>query len=161
MKTVSTGLVVFAGLLASPLANPADRPSMATLPEDPRLVRLQQFFEAKECPAHRFAKDFIAAADINSLDWRLLPSISIVESGGGKAYRNNNIFGWGNGNSRFSSIRAGIHEVARFLGTSPLYRDKSLDQILRTFNPEHSDYGPRVKAVMRQIARTEVASAFN
>lgn len=161
MNTVSTGLVVFAGLMAAPLANPADRPSMAVLPEDPRLVRLQQFFEDRECPAHRFAEEFIAAADRNSLDWRLLPSISIIESGGGKAYRNNNIFGWGNGNLRFPSIRAGIAEVARVLGSSPRYRDKSVDQILRAFNPEHSDYGARVKAVMRQIARTEIASAFN
>ena len=161
MKAVSTGLVVFAGLLATPLANPADRPPVATLPEDPRLVRLQQFLEEKACPAHRFAEEFIAAADAYALDWRLLPSIAFVESGGGKAYNNNNILGWGNGKLRFPSIRAGIQEVARVLGTSPRYRDKDVDEILRSFNPEHADYVLRVKTVMQQIARTEIASAFN
>ncbi len=159
MKAVSTGLVVFAGLLAAPLANPADR--VATLPKDPRLVRLQQYLEDNACPAHRFAQDFIVAADSNALDWRLLPSIAIIESGGGRAYRNNNILGWGNGNLRFTSIRAGIQEVARVLATAPRYRDKSVDEILRAFNPEHADYVFRVKAVMRQIARSEIASAFN
>ena len=159
MRTVSTGLVVFAGLVAAPAANPAD--DSAVVPEDTRLVRLQQFLEEKACPAHRFAKDFIEAADRNSLDWRLLPSIAMIESSGGKAYKNNNIFGWGNGNFRFNSIREGIHEVARMLATSPSYRNKTVDEILRVFNPEHGDYVLRVKTVMRQIARTEIASAFN
>jgi hypothetical protein len=160
MKTVSTGLVVFAGLMAAPAATPAEG-NTTSLPEDTRLVRLQQYFADKACPATRFAQDFIAAADLNSLDWRLLPSIAIVESGGGKAYRNNNILGWGNGNLRFNSIREGIHEVARMLATSPLYRDKTVDGILHTFNPEHSDYVPKVKAIMQQIAHTEIATAFN
>ncbi len=159
MRTVSTGLVVFAGLVAAPLANPAEKPPAS--PEDTRLVRLQQFFEEKACPALRFAEDFIQAADRNSLDWRLLPSIAIIESGGGKAYKNNNILGWGNGNFRFNSIREGIHEVARSLATSPLYRNKTVDQILRIFNPERDDYAARVKQVMREIARTQVASSFN
>ncbi len=160
MRTVSTGLVMFAGLVAAPAANPADS-STPAVPEDSRLVRLQRFFEEKACPAHRFAEDFIEAADRNSLDWRLLPSIAMIESGGGKAYRNNNILGWGNGNLRFHSIREGIQEVARILATSPLYRNKTVDQMLRAFNPEHDDYAGRVKMVMRQIARTQTATSFN
>ena len=156
MKTVSTGLVMFAGLLAAPLGTVEPPTSQATPSEDPRLVRLQEFFESNACPARRFAEDFIEAADNNDLDWRLLPSISYLESGGGKAYRNNNILGWSNGNHRFQSVRAGIHAVAERLATSPLYRDKSIDEILRTFNPEHQDYVTRVKTVMRQIARHEV-----
>ena len=156
MKTVSTGLVMFAGLLAAPLGTPAEKPTSPTTSEDPRLVRLQEFFGSNACPALRFAADFIEAADNNDLDWRLLPSISYLESGGGKAYRNNNILGWGNGKERFNSIRAGIHAVAERLSTSPLYRDKSVDEILRTFNPEHRDYVARVKSVMRQIARYEI-----
>src|SRR5947209_11877794 len=161
MRAASTGLVVFAGLVAAPAANPADNSFLTAPPGDSRLVRLQQFFEEKACPAHRFAEAFIEAADRNSLDWRLLPSIALIESGGGKAYKNNNILGWGNGQLRFNSIREGINEVARILATSPLYRNKTVDEILHVFNPEHSDYVWKVKTLMRQIARTEVASAFN
>lgn len=159
MKTVSTGLVVFAGLLAGPVAPTADRtPSPVPMPksEDPRLVRLQQFLGEKECPAHRYAADFIQAADNNDLDWRLLPSISIIESGGGKEARNNNIFGWASAQKRFSSVRASIHLIAERLANSPLYRDKTVDQILRTYNPEREDYVAQVKGVMRQIARSEM-----
>lgn len=158
MKNVSTtGLVVFAGLLAAPLAPTADHPPAATPSiDDPRLIRLQQYLESNDSPVHRFAEDFIEAADDNDLDWRLLPSIAIMESGGGKAYRNNNIFGWDNGNFRFSSIRACIHAVAGRLANSPLYRNKTVDEILRTFNPERSDYAIRVKSIMRQIARREL-----
>ena len=141
----------------------ADRPPQAATPsEDPRLVRLQQFFSDNDCPAHKFAGDFIEAADNNDLDWRLLPSISYVESGGGREYRNNNILGWANAGKRFQSVRAGIHMVAERLATSPLYRDKGVDDILRTYNPEHGEYAARVKSVMRQIAKHELLrTTFN
>src|SRR3712207_7458386 len=43
--------------------------------QDPRLVRLKQFFQKNQCPAAQYAADFIHAADRHSLDWRLLPSI--------------------------------------------------------------------------------------
>jgi len=123
---------------------------------------LQEFFETNACPAREYAEDFIEAADNHELDWRLLPSIAYVESGGGRSFRNNNILGWGNGKQRFSSIREGIHAVAERLANSKLYRDKSVDQILRTFNPEHAEYAARVKSVMYRIARNEIAPrAFN
>ena len=161
LKNVSTGLVVFAGLLASPVAPMGDRPPKSTPSEDPRLVRLQQFFEENDCPAHKFAEDFIEAADNNDLDWRLLPSISYVESGGGREYRNNNILGWANAEKSFKSVRAGIHAVAERLATSPLYRDKDVDAILRTYNPD-GEYAARVKSIMQQIARHEfLRTTFN
>ena len=61
---------------------------------DPRLRRLEEFFAKRDCPLRAAAADFLIAADQNALDWRLLPSISMVESSGGKDYRNNNVFGW-------------------------------------------------------------------
>jgi len=145
------------------VATVADRPPQTATPsEDPRLVRLQQFFSDKDCPAHKFAGDFIEAADDNDLDWRLLPSISYVGSGGGREYRNNNILGWANAGKRFESVRAGIRMVAERLATSPLYRDKGVDDILRTYNPEHGEYAARVKSVMRQIAKHELLrTTFN
>ena len=50
-----------------------------------------------------------------ALDWRLLPSLSFVESSGGKAARNNNLFGWDSGRAAFSSAAAGIRAVASSL----------------------------------------------
>jgi len=98
---------------------------------------------------------FITAADENALDWRLLPSISIIESGGGKAAVNNNIFGWDGGRIVFKSIPHGIRTVAQVLSKSDLYRHKNTDDILRLYNP-YPDYGFRVKAVMRSLGPVNV-----
>jgi len=69
------------------------------------------FFEKTGCPAREYSQAFLDAADDYQLDWRLLPSISFVESTGGKAAPHNNIFGWDNGRSSFSSPTAAIWGV--------------------------------------------------
>jgi hypothetical protein len=159
VRSVSKRLVVFAGLLAVPgTTGVGHRAVIEFKPEttDPRLVRLQQFLAERDCPITKYAADFIEAADANDLDWRLLPSISLVESGGGKEYMNNNVFGWDSCRQRFPSVRAGIHIVASRLAASDLYRDKNLDGKLRTYNPR-VEYLSLVKSVMRSIAPTERA----
>jgi len=83
-----------------------------------------------------------------------LPSISIVESGGGREARNNNLFGWDGGKAMFISVRAGIHDVAGRLGNSKMYRDKGVDEILRIYNPG-ANYPGVVKSVMRRISPSE------
>jgi hypothetical protein len=93
----------------------------------------------------------VKAADDNQLDWRLLPSISVIESGGGKAYHNNNIFGWSNGDVLFPSIRHSIHEVAYKLGRSPLYRHRDTVGKLRVYNTD-SEYVQNVLNVMNRIS---------
>jgi hypothetical protein len=94
---------------------------------------------------------FLEAADRNSLDWRLLPSISWVESTGGKAAPHNNMFGWDSGRAHFASPVAGIDEVSYKLAHSAPYRAKDLDTVLAIYNP-NADYAKRVKSVMRRIA---------
>jgi hypothetical protein len=144
-------IVVFASLLAAPAVTAiepcllADNPAMR---QDPRQIRIKKFFERNGCPLSNLSADFIREADANELDWRLLPSITFVESSGGKYYQNNNVFGWNSCRTRFSSVRAGLHEVAGTLGTSTLYRDKGTEDILRTYNPS-PEYVDRVKTIMR------------
>jgi hypothetical protein len=144
--------VVIAGLLATQsAADPDPRPAdMAINNTDPRLIRVKQFFLDRDCPAHIYAEDFISAADQHNLDWRLLPSLSFIESGGGKEAHNNNMFGWDNCKQRFRSSREGIYRVAARLGTSKIYRNKSVDQMLRFYNPRR-EYSVAVKAVMNGL----------
>ena len=157
-QVVSKGLVLFTVILP-PAVNMAAEPkfSCRTLQvrqieteTDPRLESLDRYFSARKCPVRHLAKDFLVAADRHGLDWRLLPSLSVIESSGGKVYRNNNIFGWANGDKRFVSVQAGIHIVAGELANSHYYRGKSLDQKLRTYN-RRPLYSKRVKSVMAQI----------
>jgi hypothetical protein len=161
-------LMIVAGLIALPItmrleriasaqpvpANPpppSDAKTQSPARPDPRTLRLRTFFAKLRCPVEYLAQDFIEAADDNQLDWRLLPSISVVESGGGKAARNNNIFGWNNGNQFFPTLRAGINQVAFKLGKSSLYRDRDSDGKLRIYNPDEN-YVHLVLDVMNRIS---------
>jgi hypothetical protein len=152
-RLLSGGLAVL-GIVVLPLkiSNRQVHPvPVADYRGDPRLESLERFFQKAACPALRYASEFLEAADIYDLDWRLLPSISYVESSGGKAAQNNNWFGWDSGRARFASATDGIHQVGYQLTHSELYRDKDVDAILATYNPS-SEYAVKVKSVMRQIA---------
>lgn len=159
-KALSRGLVVIAGLLAGQTAaDPDPRPAdMAVSKTDPRLIRVKQFFQERDCPAQVYAADFITAADQHDLDWRLLPSLSFIESGGGKVAYNNNMFGWDNCKLKFRSTREGIYRVASKLGKSRMYRKKNVDQVLKLYNPRR-EYTTAVKAVMSQLGPAELAQA--
>ncbi len=152
--------LLVAGLLAAPASVSVQQYQAPPAKQnDPRLSRLQKFFGDRDCPLRDSAKDFLIAADQNHLDWRLLPSISIIESSGGKDYTNNNVFGWASCRERFTSVRAGIHYVAAQLGKSRRYRDKDIDSKLQTYNPL-PEYSQRVKAVMRAIGSSSQPRVF-
>ncbi|MGH9583237.1 MAG: hypothetical protein ACRD4O_09905 [Bryobacteraceae bacterium] len=158
---VPTPVAIVLGLLITPLAVPLDKvPAARPLPAkhptpakpDPRAVRLQRFLARMHSPVAPLSTAFVHEADANHLDWRLLPSISVVESSGGKYCRNNNIFGWNGGNTVFSSVKSGIHEVAYRLGRSRLYKNRNLVGKLRLYNSEDGDYTQRVLGVMQRIS---------
>ena len=156
-KLVAPGIVLFAGLASLPLVNSPQLALRAPSPHfrlDPRLETLRRFFEHSDCPAIEYAHVFLEAADDYDLDWRLLPSISFIESTGGKNAANNNLFGWDGGRAEFLTPAAGIHTVAYRLTHSERYREKSLDQKLAIYNPD-AGYAGKVKSVMRRIAPTE------
>jgi hypothetical protein len=151
MLGVSKTVVVCAGLLAihsgiSPGQQLADKDYSA----DPRLERLRDFFNDFQAPAYAFAEDFLASADRHGLDWRLLPSVSILESGGGKASRRNNILGWDSCRVGFPSVPAGVETVAARLAHSSLYKNKNLNQKLAVYNPRR-EYPSRVRALMQRL----------
>jgi hypothetical protein len=153
------GLLVAMGVVAIPLSfqmhgggSAAPVPQKAPMPSaDPRVAKLQHFFHKLDCPVAGLAQDFVRVADENDLDWRLLPSIAVVESGGGKAYRHNNIFGWDQGNQAFPSIRSGLELVGSKLGKSPLYRERDSFGKLRIYN-ENQDYAHSVLKLMNRIS---------
>lgn len=155
-KVLSGGLAMFAGVV-SPVAISHYQSPAIPLPdyrEDPRQQALNNFFQKSDCPAQKYSAAFIEAADRYDLDWRLLPSLSYVESTGGKMARNNNLFGWQSGEAQFSTPTQGIQHVGYRLAHSNLYKDKDLDELLETYNPG-VEYAQKVKWVMRQIAAEE------
>ena len=118
---------------------------------DHRVEALRGFFHKIHSPLAPLSADFVQAADQNGLDWRLLPSIAMVESSGGVHYKNRNIFGWGAGNTKFRSIRSSIHYIASRLSRSKLYAGKDVMAVLRTYNPVQPEYPERVLRFMHRL----------
>lgn len=156
IKILSTGFVL-AGVVCAPapISRVQDtRTAPPNFRDDPRLSALRQFFAKADCPALHYSREFLKAADLNKLDWRLLPSISYVESTGGKFARNNNLFGWDSGKASFDTPTQAIEHVGYRLSHSSRYRAKSVDTVLATYNPDE-EYAAKVKSVMRRIAPLE------
>jgi hypothetical protein len=158
MRKLLSGGLVFAGLVSVPAAVSVGQHTVSARPEthraDTRVEILRDFFERTDCPVAGMAHVFLEAADDYGLDWRLLPSLSFIESGGGRVANNNNIFGWNNGRASFNSVAASIHRVGYQLTYGQYYRDKDLDGILCAYNPR-AGYAAKVKSVMNQISPAE------
>ena len=152
-KLITSGLAVVAGMVSAPVLTPKQQPDTKTADyrQDSRLQSLKSFFHKAGSPAAVYSAVFLEAADDYGLDWRLLPSLAFVESGGGKASRHNNWFGWDSGAAAFPTPVAGIHMTGYRLAFSRMYRRKNLAQILETYNPG-PEYARTVRSVMRRIA---------
>jgi len=146
------GVVFLASLVGgAQLMNPDQTVPLPNDQKDKRLRALRKFFGQRQSPVAGLSEDFLVAADAYGLDWRLLPGIAIIESGGGKAYTNNNIFGWNSCDTAFRTVREGIYRVGERLALSKLYKNKSTHSKLRTYNA-NDGYPDRVAAVMRQLS---------
>lgn len=150
-RWITKGLVLYSMFLPPATSSAAGVPTEKHYTKDSRFQRIKAFFQRRSCPMERYAADLVAAADRHQLDWRLLPSLALVESSGGKAFMNNNVFGWDSCRQRFPSVEAGIHAVAERLANSPYYRGKNLDEKLKAYN-QNPGYAATVKRVMSQLA---------
>jgi len=146
-------------LVLVPSTIPDQQAPVSKYRTDPRRTLIENFFRERGCPASEWAEDFLVAADLNGLDWRLLPGIAFTESTGGKAYYNNNILGWNSARSRFPSVRTGIYFVAGQLANARGYRNKDLEKVLQTYNPSpgYTTYVKRVMAQLDQQSSSETA----
>jgi len=155
------GFMVFAGVLgiATASVNSDQDVTKNRKKLDLRESILRKFLKQKQCPDQEFTEMFIAEADAYGLDWRLLPSLAFVETGGGKALKGNNLFGWDNGKRKFASIGEAIHTVASALAHGRPYRGKDVGGKLAVYN-QGTDYPAMVMQVMRQISpRPQVQGA--
>jgi hypothetical protein len=105
-------------------------------------------------------------ADLNDLDWRLIPAIAVRESTGGKEdckKAENNPFGWGSCKISFNSIDKAIETLAKNLGgnnpnTAKHYDNKTTKQILRAYNPPSivPRYAEQVISIMNTIGAEDM-----
>ncbi len=112
--------------------------------------KLQAFFEAHGCPRPFHAEDYVAAADLYGIDYRLLPAVSVRESTCGVYAHRNNRWGWASLRVGFRSVARGIHYISSQLAFGRYYRGKDVDGILHTYNP-NPHYVRQVRHLMEEI----------
>lgn len=136
-------LVMSAGALSSADVFAGD--AMAS-----RALKLKSFFKAHQCPEPYHAEEYVRDADQFSIDYRLLPAVSVRESTCGVYQRLNNFWGWDSARTGFQSVTRGIHYILGELAWGRFYRGKSLDQKLHVYNP-NPQYVREVRELMREI----------
>jgi len=126
-------------------------------PNDIRVSQLKAFLEKYNSPLAPYAGKFISEADKNGLDWRLVASITGVESTFGKQipYNSYNAYGWVNGDYSFPSWNASIEVVSQTLRQNYINKGAvSIDQIARRYAPPSTTWAWKVKYFMKKIDST-------
>ena len=108
---------------------------------DGRKERIRQFLASYNSPLEPYAGDIVDAADQYGIDYRLVTSIAMQESGLCKTipYNSYNCWGFGVYNHtamHFSSYKDGIYTVTKALATK--YKDRGLvtpQQIMTMYTP--------------------------
>ena len=125
---------------------------------DGRVERLREFFAAYNSPLEPYAEDVVAAADEYGLDFRLVPSIAMQESGLCKTIPNNSYNCWGFGvyggtAVHFDSYKDGIWTVTKTLAEK--YKANGLitpQQIMTMYTPSsNGSWAFGVNTFMQQL----------
>ena len=126
-------------------------------PPDSRVKILEEYLEQFNSPLIPYASDFVEIADKYNLDWKLVVSISGVESTFGKhmPYNSYNGWGWGiygNNIIYFSSWEDGIETVSRGLRENYLNKWGADDVYeIGRFYAASPTWAQRVSYFMRKI----------
>ena len=120
--------------------------------------KIELFFREnrRNAPLADYSEKFVEVANKYNLDYRLLPAIATVESGGGKSnFRSYNAWGWGN--KGFTSFEEGIEVVGKGLKTG--YIDKGRDTVEEIAPiycpPNYKNWSKGVNQFMLEIERIE------
>jgi len=121
---------------------------------DERKIILRKFLEKYDSPLTYYSDYFIDYADKYGLDWKLVVSISGVESTFGKRipFNSYNAYGWANGTYVFDSWDESIEVVTKTLKEK--YFDKGLstpETISRVYAPPSKTWAKNVRYFMNKI----------
>lgn len=131
--------------------------SNVVMSADPRVEKLEEYLTSHNSPLAPYAKIIIANADKYNLDWRLVASISGVESTFGKRLPRNsyNAYGWNGGNYYFKSWEDGIETVSKTLRQN--YMDKwgakTIYDIAPIYAPPSKTWAYNVNYFMNMIEK--------
>ncbi len=119
---------------------------------DKRVTEIETYLNKRNSPLAKYAEEFVKAADEYKIDYRLVASISVIESSAGlHCFKPYNAWGWGN--MTFDNWTDGIWTVSEGLG-------KYYQNGLTTPNliaphycpPSATSWSNKVNYVMNQIS---------
>lgn len=121
---------------------------------DFRVATLRNFLNKYNSPLAEYAEEFVMYADNYGLDYRLIPSITGVESTFGIHIPKNsfNAYGWANGEYSFRSWEDSIEHVSKTLKFK--YIDSganSIKEIARIYAPPSSTWAGKVSFFVKKI----------
>jgi hypothetical protein len=131
-----------------------DKISSVNVPEW-KVSRVRSFLKNRGAPLATKARYLVQAAQYYGIDYRLVASISIIESSGGKnTYRPYNAWGWGGAENAFTfkSWEDSITTVSR--GLAGYYAGGAVTptQIAPTYNPHTpKEWARKVTFIMAQM----------
>ena len=118
---------------------------------------LADYFRKYNSPLQHSAQDFIDAAKMYELDWKMLPAIAGVESTFGKAIPGGyNAYGWGVYGTQaiyFASWREGIFTVSKGLSENYLNRGLTNPYSINRVYAASPTWGGKVSYFMRDLER--------
>lgn len=118
---------------------------------DARPLILKNFLELNRSPLAPYHQLLVATADKYGLDFRLIPSIAMVESTGGKVMpaRSHNAWGFANGATKFNSWEEAIEKVAQTLRVDYIDQGLSTPELImpKYAPPSVAKGGPWAKGV--------------
>lgn len=123
------------------------------VPDSKKVSRIKALFVKRNSPLAEYAEEFVKAADHYGIDYRLVASISIIESSGGlHTFRQYNAWGWGK--KGFANWKEGIWEVSRGLGKYYSKGLKTPKLISKYYCPPTADsWANKVQYVMNSIEK--------
>lgn len=127
--------------------------------DDAQATSIKKLLDRYKSPLADYAQFFVDTANKYNLDYRLLPTLAIAESGGGKKMPANsfNPFGfgiYGKHITRFDNFNEAIETVAKTLAIE--YKDKrglnTTEEIMTRYNPSnHADEAKKITSLISQI----------
>lgn len=119
---------------------------------------LSDYHYGSQTDDYNLATAFVEAADESNIDYRILPSIFVIESTAGKHGLYNNYFGFmqnGAGGLRhFSSTESSVYFISDALTKHP-YAGKSLRGIVQTYNSANPAYFSEFMVLYNKITVSE------
>ena len=121
---------------------------------DYRRLQLYQFLKEEDSLLVNFSDDFIDAADIWGIDWRLVPAIAGLESSFAKRMvpGTYNAYGWAGGYFGFRSWDDSINHVSRKLSENYYSRGLNTpERIGPVYAPPNPNWGNLIASIMKKI----------